>query len=57
MNKYKLNVLRWLTRGEIPDEELKTAHDFKIKKGRFSFKFKAKVDMSTWRWGYGRIEK
>lgn len=53
MNKYKLNFLRWLTKGEVPDNMLKTAIDFKIDDDGmdtwFSFKCKAKANFKNWR--------
>lgn len=53
MNKYFLNFLRWITHGELPDEWLKTAHNFKQKGDKFSFKIKAKVNPKDWRYGLG----
>jgi|GEM_PF-5802665 len=56
MNKYHLNFLRWITRGEIPDVALKTAHSFGYKKSRFYFKCKfpsGAEGTHNWRFGYG----
>ena len=53
MNKYKLNFLRWITRGELPDKWLKTMADFKTVGNKFKFKIKADVDYKDWQWCHG----
>ena len=57
MNKYFLNFLRWITKGQMPDEILKTAYGFKIKGNKFSFKFKAKIDTKNWRFYTGSVRR
>ena len=39
MNKYKLNYLRFLTQGQIPDEILKKSYDWNCDDNKFKFKF------------------
>ena len=51
--KYKLNVLRYITGGKIPDTILKKAFDFRVTDGIFNFKVKMKVDTSEWKGVYG----
>ncbi|GAF70494.1 unnamed protein product [marine sediment metagenome] len=53
MNKYKLNILRWLTRGQVPDDILKKSFNHRVEDGKFTFNFKANVDTSQWRGCYG----
>ena len=50
MNKYKLNFLRWLTKGELPDKELKTITNLKITNEGFKFRFKANINTKDWKW-------
>ena len=56
MNKYKLNFLRWITKGECPDNMLKNAHDFKIDGDKFSFKTIASVNTKDWICAYGKTD-
>jgi hypothetical protein len=53
MNKYKLNFLRWLTRGQVSDDILKKSFRWRIKDGKFAFSFKADVNPKDWRGSYG----
>lgn len=53
MNKYKLNVLRFLTNGKISDGILKKSFNHRIEKGKFCFKFKASLNTNAWRMVYG----
>jgi len=53
MNKYKLNFLRWITRGELPDKVLETTKDFKQEGDKFTFKAKMKLNTQGWRMSYG----
>ena len=53
MNEYKLNFLRWLTRGEFPDNILKSVTDFKVEGDRFTFKYKATAKSKDWCWAKG----
>ncbi|GAG37872.1 unnamed protein product [marine sediment metagenome] len=56
MNKYFLNFLRWITRGEIPDEVLKKSYDHKVKGDKFKFKCKIEVNAKDWRYGSGNTK-
>ena len=56
MNKYKLNFLCWITKGECPDSMLENAHDFKIDGDKFSFKTMANVNTKDWRYAQGSSE-
>jgi len=57
VNKYILNFLRLLTKGQIPRKILKTAYDFKVKDNKLSFKVKAKINSKDWRIYYGSIKQ
>ena len=50
MNKYKLNVLKFLTQGKIPDRILKESYDFEVDNSELKFKakFSAK-NAKNWR--------
>ncbi len=53
MNKYKLNVLRFMTRGEVSDEVLKKSFDHKVEGNKFTFKFKAGIVRADWKFVMG----
>lgn len=57
---YKLNYMRWLTNGEVPDEMLNNSHDWEAYKGldgkyHFKFKTKARFDTTGWRGCYASV--
>jgi len=56
MNKYEINYLRWLTRGEVPDEWLKESFDHEFKDGKFYFNFKASFNPKDWKFCTGSVQ-
>lgn len=57
MNKYFLNLLRFLTRGECPDWILRKSFNHKFENGKFKFNFKANIDTKGWKRISGKIVK
>ena len=53
LDKYKLNYLRWLTRGKLPDEILETIEDVKLKDDKLSFACKIPINPKKWRYWEG----
>jgi len=56
MLKEKLNYLRWLTRGKVPDKMLEDSFDWKIEGDKFGFKTRANISMKEWKGCYGCLK-
>ena len=56
MSKYKLNFLRWLTKGKVPDELLKTAINFKSNGDKFSFNMLCVFRPPDWKYTKGSCQ-
>lgn len=53
MNRYKLNFLRWITKGELPDNVLKTAKDVKQDGDKITMKVRMNLNTNGWIMSYG----